>query len=804
MKKKSRKSISVKVGTQRTNRYFTFEKTMTKKSNITTRQIIYLIAFFIFIFALAVYLFSLTPDTMVYQKNTSIEWTHLSSKNEDIQSPELSMEQTASLILDIDNDGLNDFVIGNRKTGPSLFWFKRNSIGWTRYLIENDTLPIEAGGAFHDIDGDGDLDIVFGGDWQSNKVWWWENPNPDHTPDRPWVRREIKNSGAKMHHDQIFGDFDGNGEEELVFWNQDANKLFIADIPSDPMGANPWSFQEIWSTDSSAEGLAMGDIDMDGKIDIIGGGRWFKHIEGTNYASYLIDNKQRNSRVAAGDLKIGGRPEIIMVPGDGAGRLMWYECENDPENPGCWVGHDLMGSDVDHGHSLDVADINGDGNLDIFVAEMRLDGSNEDAKMWIFWGDGKGDFRKEVIAQGYDNHESRLADLDGDDDIDILSKPYNWDTPGLDIWLSSTKLSSTSSTKIPSLGLWDRQIIDLEKPWESVFITSEDLDNDGNKDIITGGWWYKNPGNGGNNWVRHDIGDPLNNMAAVYDFDNDGDIDILGTQGKGSNPDSIFVWARNDGSGNFVILDNIEPGEGDFLQGAAVAHFQSGGPLEVALSWHEDGKGIQMLTVPKDPSGDTWSWRQISGISQDEDLSQGDIDQDGDIDLLLGTTWLSNEGTSWIPYTLYATEEMPDRNRLADINNDGRLDAVVGFEAISKIGKLAWYEQSSQTTSIWTEHFIADVIGPMSLDVVDMDNDGDIDVVVGEHNLKNPSEAKLFLFENSDGKGDMWKEHIIYTGNEHHDGAQTVDIDGDGDLDIISIGWSHGQVLLYENKAFEK
>jgi hypothetical protein len=43
----------------------------------------------------------------------------------------------------------------------------------------------------------------------------------------------------------------------------------------------------------------------------------------------------------------------------------------------------------------------------------------------------------------------------------------------------------------------------------------------------------------------------------------------------------------------------------------------------------------------------------------------------------------------------------------------------------------------------------------------------------------------------------------VSTGDEHHDGAVLVDIDGDGDLDIISIGWAHGRVLLYENKAID-
>ena len=39
---------------------------------------------------------------------------------------------------------------------------------------------------------------------------------------------------------------------------------------------------------------------------------------------------------------------------------------------------------------------------------------------------------------------------------------------------------------------------------------------------------------------------------------------------------------------------------------------------------------------------------------------------------------------------------------------------------------------------------------------------------------------------------------VVDTGNEHHDGAQLVDIDNDGDQDVVSIGWDHERVLLYE------
>jgi hypothetical protein len=232
-----------------------------------------------------------------------------------------------------------------------------------------------------------------------------------------------------------------------------------------------------------------------------------------------------------------------------------------------------------------------------------------------------------------------------------------------------------------------------------------------------------------------------------------------------------------------------------------VERFAPDGDLEVALSWHNGGGGVQVLTVPADPVSETWPCRPLTGVTQKEELSAGDIDRDGDQDLLLGTVWLRNDGGNWTPLTLHETAEEPDRNRLADINRDGRLDAVVGYETGSGMGTLAWYEQPADPETLWPEHAIAGIVHPMSLDVADMDGDGDVDVAAGEHNLSDPASARLFVFENLDGMGGDWDDHLVFTGDEHHDGARLSDMDGDGDLDIISLGWSHGRVLLYENLA---
>lgn len=375
-------------------------------------------------------------------------WTHLSTETGDLDPPGQSTQQTGSLVLDIDKDNLNDFVIYSRNVpGPAVVWYERTASGWNRHIIETDAMRVEAGGAFYDIDGDTDLDIAIGGDGSSNMIWWWENPYPTYDDKTDWTRHVIKNSGGYRHHDLMFGNFDDDNGAELVFWNQSVKQLFIVNVPADPATTEPWPGQTAIATAASCrfEGLAQGDVNGDDETDIVAGGRWYEHVTGFTFTPHLIESAEW-SRIAVGQLKPGGWMEIVQSPGDKAGMARWYERVGDD-----WVGHDLLA--VDNGHSLAIGDVNQDSHLDIFLGEMRFDASdpqhNPDARTLALLGDGEGNFTTVTIATGIGQHESRLADLDGDTDLDILGKPYSWDTPRVDIWLTANAQVDPPETPTP-------------------------------------------------------------------------------------------------------------------------------------------------------------------------------------------------------------------------------------------------------------------------------------------------------------------------------------------------------------------
>lgn len=677
---------------------------------------------------------------------------------------------------DVSADGRLDVVVGD-DSGTPLTWYQAPD--WTPHVID-DRSVFTTDVQLADVDADGDLDVVVP-DYPAGEVLWYANPG---NGDGEWAMVTI---GRADVHDLATGDVDGDGLVDVVVRGHGGPTVLFRQE-----GPGTWTRVELPAP--LGEGLALGDLDRDGDLDVVQNGWWLEAPTDLAAGEWVrhdfADGWPETVAAQVVDLDGDGGLDVLLAPNETDGRMTWYRAPSDPRGPD-WIPHEI--GDVEDVHRTGVADVDLDGDLDVVFAEQH---QSPTRRVGWFRNEGDGSAWSVQVIADSGSHNIATVDFDGDGDADVVGANHDGTSP-LEWW---------ENRRTDALGNWERTVVDDARPERAVFVLHGDLDGDGHSDLVSGAWWYRNPGETGAPWARSELGEGLSQAAVVVDVDGDGDLDVIGTRGEGVEPNATFSWAEGDGRGTFTVHAGVAEADGDFLGGAVARRFDPGGPLEVALSWHE-GPGTQMLTVPEDPV-QPWTWRQISPVTQTNGLDAGDVDGDGDDDLLLGTRWLRNDGDGrWSDHDVnVAAGENADRPVLVDVNGDGRLDAVVGFEVISEPGKLAWYQAPADpATTTWTEHVIADdVIGPMSVDVADIDGDGDVDVAVGEHNLAAPDEARLFVFEQAVGPpGGMpvWTRHQAGGGDEHHDGAQLVDVDDDGDLDVVSIGWGHPRVLLYENLA---
>ena len=587
---------------------------------------------------------------------------------------------------DINGDGFTDLIVGGSRAreltwlekikarlkigqapspSPELVWYE-NPL-WVKHVIATG-FEFSTDHEVADLDGDGRNDVV---SLTKDQLVWFKNPD--------WSLHIIDRN---VLHDIEVRDVDLDGNLDIVARNQsafggDGSSVFIY------LRVSPDRWERHVIACPDGEGLRLGDINGDGYPDVIVNGSWFENGGGRSPQSW-IEHRYTDTwtwphtTIAVGDINKDGRDDIALAPAEKAGdiyRLSWFEAPEDVRR--IWKEHVVADQLETVHHFVGAADVNCNGQLDIVTAEMHQGKDPDEIAVYLNQESGKA-WRKEVIGTR-GSHNMRVVDVDNDGDPDLFGANWSGEYQPVELWINTTFD-------------WQRHVIDSEKPWRSVFVSAADIDGDGWQDIVTGGWWYKNPGKPAFKWVRKEIGSSANNMAAVHDFDGDGNLDVLASQWRdntewrlnerilrilhiGNHAVSVeggFVWARNNGLGEFEILKNIEKGEGDFLQGVAVEQYTPGW-FEVALSWHETGQGVQMLTIPEAPREEAWKWRMLSPVSQDEQLSAGDIDRDGDIDLLLGTKWLRNDGGSWTAFSISETNNNPDRNRLADMNQDGSI-----------------------------------------------------------------------------------------------------------------------------------
>ncbi|MCP9237833.1 VCBS repeat-containing protein [Lewinella sp. JB7] len=322
---------------------------------------------------------------------------------------------------DIDHDGDLDIL-----SGRYLYFNPGGNLEgkWRRQVLDDNVDGI----FLIDVDGDAFSDLIA---MALPDVYWYEATDADATA---WRRTRVTQVPATSHvNSQGFerAQIVAGGREELLLAGN--GDVYLIRIPDDP--TTPWP-TELIAPNTSDEGIGVGDLDGDGDLDLAVGRRPEGADEPTILVRYLNPgdgttpwpsrevgtSEHPIDRVSVSDLNGDGRADIIVTeeryPGEEPdGNLWWYE---QPAGEKSWERHRVVTQYSMN--NLDVADIDGDGDVDILTNEHK--GPRLELQFWL--NDGRGNFTKRVVDTGKENHlGTQLVDLDNDGDLDIFGGAWD-------------------------------------------------------------------------------------------------------------------------------------------------------------------------------------------------------------------------------------------------------------------------------------------------------------------------------------------------------------------------------------------
>lgn len=281
-----------------------------------------------------------------------------------------------AVFADLNHDGAMDVV-----AGP--FWYEGPAYKVRHEIYEPkpyDPLKYSENfiAAANDVDGDGWTDVLVIGFPGLDAAWY---RNPGHREGR-WAKHHVH--APVDNESAMYVDLTGDGRLQIVC-SSGGKYGYAAPDPSDP--TRPWVFHPI-STHSNAfqrytHGLGVGDVDQDGRNDLIERGGWWQQPasseSGEAWTHHVVAfSKAGGAQMGVIDINGDGLPDVVTSKAAHGYGLSWFEQVRAADGAITFREHAILPEEADKKfkgvqfsqlHAVVLADVNGDGVPDIVTGK---------------------------------------------------------------------------------------------------------------------------------------------------------------------------------------------------------------------------------------------------------------------------------------------------------------------------------------------------------------------------------------------------------------------------------------------------
>ena len=346
-------------------------------------------------------------------------------------------QSEAAEVADVNLDGRLDIISGENwyeqttpgKDGPR--WIKHHfrDLGFIGGYVE------DLGDLAIDVNGDGYPDIVTSSYWAS-PLDWWENPGKSN---KPWVKHEIM-KGAPVEFSFLV-DILNTGKPRQLLPQFGDTKYPLTWYEIEGKGEDAHWVGHIVSPQSYGHGIGAGDVNGDGRTDIITPKGWFEAPPDPRNGQWVFHTfVSADSGHPEFDLGMTGFIYTMDVNGDGLPDLVttlahdygifWYEQKKDEQGNRTWVKH-VIDNAWSQAHALTIADLKGDGKPVLvtgkrYYAHEHDTGANE--PLGVYWYERVQTeyglaWRRHIIDYSTRTGAGMqvcVVDIDKDGDLDIV------------------------------------------------------------------------------------------------------------------------------------------------------------------------------------------------------------------------------------------------------------------------------------------------------------------------------------------------------------------------------------------------